>query len=454
MKKLIIFDLDGVLIDSKEIHFNALNMALEKINKKYIITKEDHLKFYEGLPTEKKLQILTEKTNLPIELYNSIWQDKQEFTFNLLNDIEIDNNLIEYFNIIKNNSIQIAVASNSIRKTIDLCLNKLGIMSCVDLILSNEDVKNPKPHPEIYWKAMSYFNLLPEDTVIFEDSFVGRLAARQSGANLIKIINRSDLTYDKIIIAMNTLSNVKSPWQDDSLNILVPMAGLGSRFKDAGYTFPKPLIEVGNMPMIQAVVESLNIKANYIYIVQKEHFDQYNLSYLLNLITPKCKIVVIDGITEGAAITALKAKDAIDNDNPLLIVNSDQIVKWDSKGFMDFMFNKKADGGIATFKSIHPKWSYAKVDADGLVTEVAEKKPISNLATVGIYYWKNGSSFIKYAESMIDKDIRTNNEFYICPVFNEAILDNKKIFTFDVEEMWGVGTPEDLKQYILNKGIL
>ena len=226
------------------------------------------------------------------------------------------------------------------------------------------------------------------------------------------------------------------------------MAGLGSRFKEAGYVFPKPLVEVNGKPMIQAVVESLGVNAKYTYIVQKEHYEKYSLSYLLNLITPDCNIVQVDGITEGAAVTCLLAKAYIDNDNPLIMANSDQIVEWNSRQFIYDLMTKNADGGIATFKSTHPKWSYARVDGSGLVVEVAEKKPISDIATVGIYYWKHGSDFVKYAEEMISKNIRTNNEFYVCPVFNEAIADNKRVFTSDIKKMWGVGTPEDLNNYL------
>jgi hypothetical protein len=109
-----------------------------------------------------------------------------------------------------------------------------------------------------------------------------------------------------------------------------------------------------------------------------------------------------------------------------------------------------ADGGLVTFTSTHPKWSFAKVDANGLAVEIAEKNPISDIATVGYYYWKHGSDFVKYAESMIEKNIRVNNEFYVCPVFNQAIGDKKEIRTHNVLGMWGLGTPEDLNFYLEN----
>ena len=232
------------------------------------------------------------------------------------------------------------------------------------------------------------------------------------------------------------------------MKVLIPMAGAGSRFEKAGYTFPKPLIEVNGKPMIQLVVENLNIEAEYVFIVQKEHYDKYNLQYLLNLISPDCKIVQVDGITEGAACTTLLAKEYIDNDDALLIANSDQFVDWNSNEFLYSMQAGEVDAGILTFESVHPKWSFAKLDEEGLVCEVAEKKPISNKATVGIYYWKQGSDYVKYAEEMIEKDKRVNNEFYVCPVFNEAIDDGLRIKTFDIDKMWGLGTPEDLEVFL------
>jgi dTDP-glucose pyrophosphorylase len=334
-------------------------------------------------------------------------------------------------------------------------LSKLSIIEYFDNILSNEDVKNSKPHPEIYWKAISSFGCLPEETLIVEDSPYGLLSASRSKSHILRVKETSEVNYDNIDKKIKELKmgdNIITPkWVDTDLNILIPMAGAGSRFQQAGYTFPKPLIEINNKPMIQLVVDNLNIDANYIYVVQKEHREKYNLDTMLNLITPNCKIVEVDGLTEGAACTALIAKEFINNDSPLFFANSDQFVEWDSNEFMYKMNETGADGGIVTFKSSHPKWSFAKVDDNNLVTEVAEKNPISDNATVGFYFWKKGSDFVKYAEQMIEKNVRVNNEFYVCPVFNEAIEDFKKIRTYEIKNMWGLGTPEDLKNFLKNK---
>ena len=234
------------------------------------------------------------------------------------------------------------------------------------------------------------------------------------------------------------------------LNIVVPMAGAGSRFETAGYSFPKPLIEVQGQPMIAKVVENLNIVGKFIFLVRKSHYEKYKLNSLLNIIAPGCEIVQIDGLTEGAACTVLEAKKYINNNDPLLISNSDQWIKWNSLETIGEFNEPGCDGGILTFNSIHPKHSFAKVDSGNWVTEVAEKNPISNHATVGIYYWKQGADFVYYAEQMIKKNIRTNNEFYVCPVYNEAIQDGKKIKINNVEEMWGMGTPEELNNFLKN----
>ena len=448
--KLIIFDLDGVLVEAKNIHYDALNEALGE----YAISWNEHLSIYDGLKTTQKLQMLTDKKGLPIEEHDSIWEKKQQITLQMLKKLEPNEVLIELMDSLSKAGYKLAVCSNSIRKTVLTVLSKLGIMEYMDLVISNEDVQNSKPHPEMYWKAISMMSCLPEQTLIVEDSPYGLLAASRSKSHILRVKNPSEVRFKNIIKKLVEIDMGKQQttpaWRDENLTVLIPMAGAGSRFQQAGYTFPKPLIDVKGKPMIQVVVDNLNIKANYVYVVQKEHREKYNLDTLLNLITPDCKIVEVDGLTEGAACTALLAKEYINKDTPLFFANSDQFVEWDSNEFLYKMNETNADGGIVSFRATHPKWSFAKVDEQGLVTEVAEKNPISDIATVGYYYWKHGSDFVKYAEQMIGKDIRVNNEFYVCPVFNQAIGDGKEIRTFDIPKMWGLGTPEDLKEYLEN----
>tara|TARA_Y100001972_G_scaffold128324_1_gene188546 strand:- start:1196 stop:1912 length:717 start_codon:yes stop_codon:yes gene_type:complete len=236
------------------------------------------------------------------------------------------------------------------------------------------------------------------------------------------------------------------------MKILIPMAGEGSRFAKEGYTFPKPLIDVNGKPMIQTVVENLDYDAEYIFLARKEHLETYvGLRSTLDRITNgKFKIVEVDQLTEGAACTALLAREHIDNDEDLLIANSDQFIEYSPENFKTLKEMTDADAIVYTFEAVHPKWSFVKTNSRGVITEVAEKNPISNIATCGIYWYRKGSDFVKYADQMVEKNIRVNNEFYIAPVYNELIEDGKKLIPFFVHSMWGIGTPEDLRHYLEN----
>jgi HAD superfamily hydrolase (TIGR01509 family) len=190
---LIVFDLDGVLIDSKDIHYEALNQALSQVDRKFMISSHEHATTFDGLSTNKKLELLHSARGLPRNSFESIWKSKQEITLELLGEVRIDNQLVEFINHIKKTYF-VAVASNSIRNTVDIVLNRLGISELLDLTLSNEDVNHPKPHPEIYWRCMMHFGILPNQTAIFEDSHIGRQSAINSGGHLVPIDRRSELT--------------------------------------------------------------------------------------------------------------------------------------------------------------------------------------------------------------------------------------------------------------------
>ena len=451
MIKLIIFDLDGVLVDAKELHYQALNTALSSVDPKYIINRDEHLSTYDGLNTTKKLQMLTDRKGLPADKHNIIWKNKQDATLDIICNYERDERICGVLKLLRDDGYTLCVASNSIRETVKMMLIRKGFLEYIDFFYSNQDVKHPKPNAEIYLKCMIKAGVSPRETLIIEDSHIGRKAAQDSGAFLCPVVDSKDVKYSKITDHLNKhneKSHIRPKWQGGNMKVLIPMAGAGSRFSKIGYTFPKPLIEVKGKPMIQVAVENLNIDAQHIYIVRKEHYDKYHLKTLLNLITPGCEIVQVDELTDGAACTTLLAKKFIDNDQPLLIANSDQFIEWDSNEFMYSVTSDFIDGGILTFRSTHPKWSFAKLDNDGYVERVAEKEPISDIATVGVYYWTKGSDYVKYTEQMIAKNTRVNGEFYVAPVYNEAIQDGKKIKTFDVKKMWGIGTPEDLSIFL------
>lgn len=438
------------MIDSKKIHYLALNEALSEHCDGYKISWDTHLATFDGLSTRMKLQRLEESGVVRASQIAEIEAAKQSFTREKLSRIEFDPHIYTLFNDLRALGYRLSIASNSIRKTVDEVVSRLDIGAFLEGTLSNQDVRNPKPHPEIYWTSMSRAGVFPHQTCILEDSSIGRRAALLSGAKLLPIDRPADLSVDDIVkkLPLDDGIYVQPPWKPKKLNILIPMAGAGSRFIEAGYTFPKPLIEVSGKAMIERVVANLNVDGNFIFLVRDEHLRQYNLEPYLKLLKNQVQIVTVNELTEGAAITALLARELIDTEEPLLIANSDQIIEWDSSETLYSFGNPGIDGGIITFQAHHPKWSFARVDSDGWVTEVAEKLPISDFATAGIYYWARGRDFVRFADQMIRKNIRTNGEFYICPVYNEAIADGLKIKASSARKMWGLGTPEDLSAFL------
>ena len=230
------------------------------------------------------------------------------------------------------------------------------------------------------------------------------------------------------------------------MNILIPMAGAGKRFQEAGHKKPKPLIDVCGKPMIKRVIESLSddrTEINFIFVAQQDHL-QLGLSDYLN---DKGVVVAINEMTEGAACTTLLAQNYIDNDSELVIANCDQYLEWDFHNFVAHC--KSFDGCLATFNSTNPHHSYAKVFRERVV-RVAEKVVISDKASAGIYYFKKGSHYVLAASQMIEKNIRTNNEFYICPVYNELLGWGQHISLceIDVNDKHMLGTPEELQIFI------
>jgi dTDP-glucose pyrophosphorylase len=237
------------------------------------------------------------------------------------------------------------------------------------------------------------------------------------------------------------------------LNIVIPMAGRGSRFANEGYKLPKPLIPVHGKPMIQCVVENLTPRAEhrFIFICQKDHIAKYDLDTKLKVLAPGCEIILTDGVTEGAACSVMLAKKYINNGNALMIANSDQWVDIDIDDYLQAMYNDDYDGLIMTMAADDPKWSYVGFDGAGKVNLVVEKEVISDEATVGIYNFKRGSDFCSATEEMIRKNLRVNGEFYVAPAYNLLIDAGAAIGVYNIGEemngMYGLGIPADLTKF-------
>jgi dTDP-glucose pyrophosphorylase len=238
------------------------------------------------------------------------------------------------------------------------------------------------------------------------------------------------------------------------LNIVIPMAGRGSRFQKEGYTLPKPLIPVLGKPMIQVVINNLRPKVahRFIFICLQEHLEKYQVAEKLKAWAGAgTEIVTVDQVTEGAACTVLLAKEFINNDEPLMIANSDQWVDTDINDYLETMNRENADGLIMTMWANDPKWSFVRFNEKHEIIEVVEKEVVSNEATVGIYNYKHGKDFVRAAEQMIAENFRVNGEFYVAPAYNELIKEGKKIIIYNIgkeaDGMYGLGIPADLKLF-------
>ncbi len=458
MNKLIVFDFDGVLADLKKVHYESLNEALLK-HKYNPISLEDHYLKYDGLSTKTKLSMLdVKKADI-----NKIFKDKQLFTIEEVKKLNKDQNIIDCIASCKKTFEHIVVASNAIRNTLVEGLKAIGILEQIDLILSNEDVINGKPDPAIYVKAMAHFGANCLNTVIVEDSPHGLKAAQLSGC---RVVNANDTLSGKFKLidciekVMNQERSIDIKWIDKRLNVVIPMAGRGKRFSEAGFKLPKPMIDVAGKPMIQRVVESLNIDAQYHFIVDKTDFYTYGMENVLRKVVPDCNIIKFPRKTAGALNSVLLSDIYINKDEPILIANSDQIMTWNSLDVMYKIFNDLCHAGLITFTDDrseedvkkNPLWSFCKTDKLGLVSEVIEKQYCgSQAANTGLYFCKRAGDFFKAAEMVIQKKIRINNEFYVSSAFDWLCKNSDNVvkeFRINNDEFHPVGTPEQLQVYM------
>lgn len=318
----------------------------------------------------------------------------------------------------------------------------------------------------IYYKQASLFLKSAQNVIIKNDSFNGKFFISSTINELIlsghNIRHRSITSgsyhsfyspakideYEKY-----RLKNNQSTSEDElGINIVIPAAGLGSRFSKAGWKRPKPFIRFGNATMIEHVIKNMFIKnAKFNILLRTDHIENFNF-FGIELDRKHLKLSCIEDLTEGTACTVLQARKLIDNDKPLIIGNSDQIVELDLAKYLKDCLERDLDGSILVFKdpTLSKKWSYAKIDKSGHVMEVAEKNPISDLATVGIYLFTKGSYFVKGAIDMISRNERINGEFYTCPVYNYLIKEGLKIGVYEIHQnlMHGIGTPEDLRSFL------
>jgi NDP-sugar pyrophosphorylase family protein len=214
------------------------------------------------------------------------------------------------------------------------------------------------------------------------------------------------------------------------INILIPLGGKSDFFNSAEYLYPRSLIEISGKTMIQRVIENYAEIDNkhFIFVVNQDDCDSYHLDSILRLLTDsKCDIVKLSGQTRGAVCSALMAVEMINNNNPLIIANGDQLIESPLGDITNFFQKEKFDAAVITFESVHPKWSYVRTDEKNKVVESAEKRPLSKNAIAGFYYFANGQDFVNASMLSIAKDAHVNEVFYIAPVLNELVLAGKNI---------------------------
>lgn len=461
MIRAIVFDLDGVLVDAAPWHYESFVKALRVFG--YDLSPEEHDKRFNGLPTSEKLRLLSSQTAFPKKLHRLVNSLKQKFTDEIFNEkCRPSPHIRELLESLKARGYKLAVASNSRRATVDMVLEKMEITSLFDVILSHEQVLRPKPAPDIYLTAFAELAVESTHTLIVEDAPAGIQAARASGATVLQVSSPDQVTIknlDTFLSSIESREEAAKPLPHHGLQILIPMAGEGSRFLQAGYTDSKPFIPVKGKPMIEWVVNNLRPSTGeyrFIFLCQQKHLGTDGRNPVLDHVAPASAQVPVPGLTQGAACTALLAADELDDNLPLLLANSDQYVTADLDAFLHFCRDTECDGAILTFPANDTKWSYAETDASGRVVRVAEKQKISPHATVGIYYFKRAGDFLKAAKQMIALDVRTNGEFYACPVYNQLIAEGKnvRIFSIGANQMHGLGTPEDLTQFLRFASVL
>lgn len=435
-----LFDLDGVLVNTANIQYDSTIKAISKyVNISLLKNQNIDNILKSTITTINKLDYLIKENIISDKDKLNIYNEKKIIANNCFNDLTVDNEKVKLFSFLKNKKCKIAVVTNGNKNSAIIILKALGLYQFLDLLITNEDVVNSKPHSEPFIKAISYFGGNLENFIIFEDSEIGLKSANGTGCKVYKVDNPIDINIS-LIKQLNNLNR----------NILIPAAGLGSRYINRGFKLQKPLIELENKTLIEHAISSLNIEGNYIFVIRKiDNNSNIELIKALRNIQPECKVIEIDYITEGSASTCYLAKEFIDNNDELIISNCDQILKWDSKKYLEYSSNY--DCSVLTYKSNEDKNSFIKTDENNIGIEIREKEVISENALVGVHYFKKGSDFIKSYEYIFKNNIKFKNEYYVSTVCNDLITKGKKVLNYPFQKneiYYSTGTPEDYFKYM------
>ena len=444
--KCVLFDFDGVLADGKVFHRDLFLKALKEKGG-LSLTADEHQKRLEAMSTRQKLEHLVKGKYITEAEAKAVSNYKQKLTEESLAHIKLFPFVGTLFKELKKKGVDFAIVTNTTPQTMSQ-LKKIKKELQGVAIISPEEVTDSKPSPAMYYAAMAEFGHSLKDYLIVEDSKNGIRSGQASGAAVLQFRAESDhLSLKDLEAAWAKGSTKKIDYLNEKnlkpFTLVIPCAGLGSRFREQGFKLPKPLIDVKGQPMIERVYDNLGIRAKQvIFIVRKDDEENYGMGSKIKQFCPEAFILEVDGLQQGAYKTVECARKIIPDDHGLIIANSDQLIDYDAFKVDDQL--KDSDGLILTFDAFGEKWSYARTE-NGEVVEVAEKKQISNEATCGVYYFKTASDFFEAGDKMVAAGETTNGEYYICPVFNYF---EGRVTTCRVKKMQGIGTPEDLANYL------
>ena len=441
MIKVLLLDFDGVVADCDTLHDTAFYQALDSIANITLTEVEKHN--LRALTSVTKVQNLSFKYNIDEQKKQEILNTKDRIKQDIITQtnykcIHFCPYIYDVFAYCKEHKIRLGLVSNSRRWLLDTILTQLD--HTFEHIISNEDIDYPKPDPDAYLKALQLFDVKLSEVLAVEDSPPGIESAKRAGIKTIGVTSHKGLTASLIheYVSGKQIRDDLYPMHD--VQLVIPAAGRGTRF--APLKVPKPFAPINGVPMIEAVYNNIGLDCDTHIILRKDIGDFAKKLSFNN-------IHYLPYVTCGTVSSMQWIRSHLDMNKPLIIANCDQMIKYDSKVFYKALI-QKLDGAILTFRATDKKWSYAKVDNQGYVTEVKEKEPISDLATVGIYFWTKAQYFFDDADVMMENNDTVNNEFYTCPTYNYSIKQGRKIKTFDVDEMIGLGTYEDYTAHINN----
>ena len=464
--RLVVFDLDGVLVESRDLHYEALNRALEEeAGGQYVISRDEHEHVYDGLSTNQKLKMLGVAKGLPRDLHKKVWSKKQEYTESLVKEVLLPtDNILNAIATLKRMCLPVCVASNCIRSSVQTILTHVGLMPHVDVFLSNEDVDNAKPAPDIYLKACKIFGVDPSSTLVVEDSTKGFEAASRAGCHMLRVFNPQEVTNTSVASRIQELESLT-----EDVTVVLPLAGPYPEIWQARETPEMPIFlsDVGGESVLEIIGQSLmsrRFNAKYIFIVKESVAKAFDVDALcakaVNYAPLKIVKIKTDTLSSIHSILQIP-KEFIDENTPLLVADGHHIPVWEEGQSIDDLIGSHSDASLTVFQSIDPRFSYVRLNPNSrfnsdimskqgpnsVIEITMESRPTSNLACSGLYYFKQAQYFLKAAKDVIQFNQRWLGRFYTAQLFNEMVKDGLEVEALHLKNSWSLRNVNEIQNY-------